>query len=409
MLRKVLPFLEAVILYGLTLTVLWPYIPEKVFFYMLTFYGVLFSFFYGILGVVISILGLLIGMSRYYYPELILTSLKTEDFLIIVFNAGLFLLIGSIKQNLLQNISALNQSYHLAKERIASLTSQLVSIDISYRRFLEEFFLRLDEPLYLYQELRKVAAITVDEKELFARLFFILNRYCFVEGGCVYTRANKEYHRLFKYGLSKMPEILSEKDYHEWLEVLKEDKEIILPTSIERYGFVMAIPIVSRLVEKINFLILIERIRYVALNEDTLRQLKVAGFMVKLILERRLYAKEMAAYSLVPHIIVFKPQVAPKILKERLNFLKRMRISYKLAYFRLEQGKDIIEIATKLDELEATLREFDEKFVIGNRLILLLPFTEDLLPVKRRLKEKIGLEIEELSDEHLQELMVVER
>ena len=405
MIRKVLPFLEAIILYGLTLSVLWPYIPEKVFFYMLTFYGVLFSFFYGILGVVISILGLLIGMSRYYYPKLILTSLKTDDFLIIVFNAGLFLLIGGIKQNIQQSISALNQSYHLARERISSLTSQLVSIDISYRRFLEEFFLRLDEPLYLYQELRKMAATTADENELFARLFFILNRYCFVEGGCVYARVHKKYHRFFKYGLSQMPEILSEKDYHEWLEVLKEDKEIISPTSIEKYGFIMAIPIVSRLVERINFLILIEHIRYIALNEDTLRQLKVAGFMVKLILERRFYAREMAAYSLVPHIIVFKPQIAVKVLKERLSFLKRMRIPYKLAYFRLEQRRDIAEIATKL---EATLREFDEKFVIGNQFILLLPFTEDLVPVKRRLKEKIGLEIEELDYEHLQKLMVVE-
>lgn len=405
MIRKFLPFLEAIILYGLTLSVLWPYIPEKVFFYILTFYGVIFSCFYGILGVVISIVGLFIGISRYCYPKLILTSLKTEDFFIIVFNIGLFILIGGIKQRLQQSISALNQSYYLARERISSLTSQLISIDISYRRFLEEFFLRLDEPLYLYQELRKVAATTADENELFARLFFILNRYCFVEGGCVYARVHKKYHRLFKYGFSQMPEILSEEDYHEWLEVLKEDKEIILPTSIEKYGFVMAIPIVSQLVERINFLILIEHIRYIALNEDTLRQLKVAGFMVKLILERRFYAKEMAAYSLVPHIVIFKPQIAAKVLKERLSFLKRVRIPYKLAYFRLEQRRDIAEIATKL---EATLREFDEKFVIGNQFILLLPFTEDLVPVKRRLKEKIGLEIEELDYEHIQKLMVVE-
>jgi len=89
MIRKFLPFLEAIILYGLTLSVLWPYIPEKVFFYILTFYGVIFSCFYGILGVVISIVGLFIGISRYCYPKLILTSLKTEDFFIIVFNIGL--------------------------------------------------------------------------------------------------------------------------------------------------------------------------------------------------------------------------------------------------------------------------------------------------------------------------------
>jgi len=394
--KKYLPVIEGSIIYVL-IFVFWNYFSDKeVFICIAGFLGVLFCFFYGIVGLVISIAGLLAGFFRFYYPENFLTSLSTNDFVIIIITTALYLIIIAIKKQLDEKVATFNRAYEISLKRIDSLLSQLVSIDMAYKRFLEKFLIRLDKPIYLYQELRQAAVASSEENELFSQIFSILNRYAFVEAGCVYKEEMSGYKKIIKYRRSKLPSEISKNV--EWVAVLEREKEIIQPAFIEKYGFLAAIPVISSLVKKIRYIFVIEQIRSFMVTKETMDLIKVTVFITKIILETYTFSKEIQQYSVLPNIILFKPEFARRILKERITFLEKMMIPYSLGYVLISQDTDISELAKKL---ELCLRDLDEKYLIDNKLIILFIFAEYLSPIQKRLKEQEGIELREINYEEL--------
>ena len=395
--KKYLPVIEGSIVYVLIFTLFWHYFSDQeVFICIAGFFGVLFCFFYGIVGLVISIVGLIAGFFRFYYPENFLTSLSTNDFVVIIITIALYLLIAGIKKQIDGKMETFDRAYGIALRRIDSLLSQLVSIDMAYKRFLEKFLIRLDKPIYLYQELRQIAVAYLDEEELFSQIFSILNRYAFVEAGCVYKKEVSGYKKIIEYRRSKLPFEISKNV--EWVAVLEREKDIIQPAFIEKYGFLAAVPVISTLVEKIRYLFVIEQIRSFMITKGTMDIIKVTAFITKIILETYTFSKEIQQYSLLPNIILFKPEFAPRILKERITFLEKMMIPYSLGYVPISKDTDIRGLARKL---ELSLRDLDEKYLIDNKLVILFIFAEYLTPIKERLKEQEGIELREIKYEEL--------
>ena len=302
--KKYVPVIEGSIAYVLMFTVFWHYFSDKeVFICIAGSFGVLLCFFYGIIGVVISIGGIIAGSFRFYYPENLLTSLSTNDFVVIIITIALYLIIAGIKKQIDEKMETFDRAYGIALRRVDSLLSQLVSIDISYKAFLEKFLIRLDKPIYLYQELRQVTVAYSDEEELFFQVFSILNRNAFVESGCVYKKEISGYKKIIEYRRSDLPSEIPKNV--EWIAVLEREKDIIQPAFLEKYGFLFAIPVVSTLVEKIRYSFVIEQIRPFMITKETMDIIRVTVFITKIILETYTFSKEIQRYSLLPNITLF--------------------------------------------------------------------------------------------------------
>ena len=402
-LKFIIPLIESLIFYGISLFYLNIYLDDDLYFYIYTTFGIIISYFYEIYGAIIAIIGFIIAILK--LKNFILNSISLDEAILIFINVSIFLSIGLIKQNTRLNIANLNNSYLLAKEKIATLLSQIHSINMSYKTIMENFFIQLNEPIYLYYELRKQMIYIKDDSEMFAQIFFLLNRYLFIEGGIVYKKDKKNYFSLFRYGVSKMPENITMKNYPDWLEIINQSNEILMPKNIQQDQFIIAIPIVSEFVRKINYILVIEKIRFIMLNQENLNNIIITSYMLKVLFEKRLYAQEMSEFSIFTNILVYKPEVSHKIIKERLTNYKKTNIPFKIGCIDISHQENLEQFCKKII---LYIRELDEIFILQNKkLLILFSFSETIDPIIERLRKEMNIQLEELSYEHIDELMAL--
>jgi len=277
---------------------------------------------------------------------------------------------------------------------------------MSYKTIMDNFFIQLNEPIYLYYELRKQMIYIKDDSEMFAQIFFLLNRYLFIEGGIVYKKDKKNYFSLFRYGVSKMPENITMKNYPDWLEIINQSNEILMPKNIQQDQFIIAIPIVSEFVRKINYILVIEKIRFIMLNQENLNNIIITSYMLKILFEKRLYAQEMSEFSIFTDILVYKPEVSHKIIQERLTNYKKTNIPFKIGYIDISNQKNLEQLCKKII---LYIRELDEIFILENKkLLILFSFTETIDPIRERLSNEMNIQLKELSYEYIDKYMAID-
>ncbi len=410
MIQKLKPYfhyIEAALIYSLLFFVLWSWLPTSVIPSLFIFAGIIFALFYGMTGMIIASMGLLIAVLKIH--EFVLGQITPESGLISVMGLLIFLVVGNQKEASERDMKVLREANDMGQKRIGDLVSQLVSIDISHKKFLGDVYFRVDRPTYLYHEMRKTIRHAVDEMELFSQIFSLLYRYTFVEGGIVYKRQEDgiHYKALFRYGASVFPEAIDINDAPDWFKILQTERQIIFPKILENHQFIISIPIMTgrRVEDVVQHIIVVERIRYSMMTSEILLGLKIIALILRFFLEKRLYLESMREYSLFEDVLVFKPDIATNILRERIDLFERAQLPYKLAYVSIVGlTSELLETLAK--QLHASTREFDEKFVIGEMFLILFSFAEEIGPVIQRLQGISPAEnLKEIEDEELKQFI----
>ena len=383
--RDFLPYIEIALVYGLLFFGIWHLLPINLIPYIFILVGIIFALFYSRrMGMIIACIAFLLAFSKVHY--LVAKPLKMEDGLILIIGLLLIFIVGNKKEKSDKELSILRDINIIEQKKIEELKSQIAFVDMSHKKFLGDSYFRVDRPTYLYHELRKILKNTSDEQEMFSRIFAMLYRYTFVEGGLVYklldNNSNDQYLSLFRYGVSNyvdFPGIIFLKEAPEWLRVLQIEKQIISQTVLEEKNqFIISIPIMKG--EEMEYVIVIERIRYTMKKDDTLLSLYILALALRFSLEKKLYMETLLEYSFFKDVLVFKPEIAEEFLNKRIALFKQAKLPYKLACLEIgELSETRLESLVKL--LESQTREFDEKFLIDNKLLVLFSFTEDLSPI----------------------------
>jgi len=406
-LRPFLPYIEAAIVYGLLFFYVLDFLPLNITPYLFIFIGIIFALFYGIQGVIIAVAGFLFALGQ--MQDFILNPITVEDWLIALIGMLLFFIVGNQTSTIRRELEIQLDANKMAQTRIQELFSQLVSIDTSHKKFLGELYFRVDRPSYLYHELGKLGQHFNDEMQLFAKLFSLLYRHQFVEGGVVYKlheyqdlEYDTNYVAMFRYGLSLFPDTIELNNSPQWFKLLQVEKEIISPKVIDK-KFIISIPIVLKPSDKMQYVIVIERIRQTMITSETTHSLKITAIIIKFILEEQVYLANRPDYSLFKHVMVFRPGVAERILKERLELFTNAELPYKLTYWKLDElPEDLENVANKI---HAASRQFDEQFVIGDKLFILFAFSEVFTPIQTRFKRYYPtIELKEVTNVNIKQL-----
>ncbi len=405
--RYFLPYIEIAVIYSFLFFGIWHLLPVKLIPYIFIFVGIIFALFYRIMGIIVGSIALLLAIISLNHFALSLINL--EDGLILIMGFLLILIVGYQKETSDREHRVLRETDIIAQKRIEELKSQIALIDTSHKQFLGESYFRVDRPTYLYHELRQILKDTNEELEMFSRIFTMLYRYTFVEGGIVYKLDidNNQYVSLFRYGISNpidFPDKIVTSDAPEWFQVLQLEKQIIsLKVIAEINQFVISIPVMKG--NLMEYVIVIERIRYTMKKEEVLLGLYVLALALRFNLEKKLYMETMLEYSLFKNVLVFKPEIAEGFLKKRLTLFQQAKLSYKLAYLPIGNLSET-QLESLVTGLELQTREFDDKFLIGDKLVVLFGFAEELSPILAKFKEKkLGDNWQEIKNEHIKKII----
>jgi hypothetical protein len=405
--REFLPYLEIAVVYSFLFFGIWHLLPIKLIPYIFIFVGIIFALFYRIMGMIVASIALLLAIISLHHFALSLINL--EDGLILIMGLLLILIVGYQKGNSDREHRFLRETDIIAQKRIEELKSQIAFVDMSHKKFLGDSYFRVDRPTYLYHELRQILRDTSEELELFSRIFAMLYRYTFVEGGIVYKRDinNEQYVSLFRYGISNPIDfyekiIISEAP--EWFRLLQKEKQIIsLKVLEERYQFVISIPIMKG--EEMEYVIVVERIRYTMKKDEVLLGLYVLALALRFNFEKKLYMETLFEYSFFKDVLVFKPEIAEGFLKKRLALFEQAKLSYKLAFLPIGNISET-KLESLVTQLELQTREFDEKFLIGDKLFVLFGFAEELSPILAKFKDnQLGQNWQEIKNEQLKKII----
>jgi hypothetical protein len=157
--------------------------------------------------------------------------------------------------------------------------------------------------------------------------------------------------------------------------------------------------------EIMEYIIVVERIRYTMKKDEVLLGLYVLALALRFNFEKKLYMATLFEYSLFKDVLVFKPEVAESFLKKRLALFEQAKLPYKLAYLPIEDNSET-ELEILVTQLESQTREFDEKFVFNNKLFVLFGFAEELSPILAKLKDnQLGDNWQEIKNEHIKKII----
>lgn len=420
-----MPYIEAAIVYGLLFFYVLDFLPINITPYLFIFVGIIFALFYGVQGMIIAVIGFLFALGQMH--DFILNPITVEDWLIAIFGTLLFVIVALQTSSISRELNVELEAKKMTETRIQDLFSQLVSMDKSYRDFLSKSHFRVDHHTYLNHELGKLSEHFNDEMQLFAKLFSLLYRHQFVEGGVVYKLEEHQdfeydtnYRAMFRYGLSVFPNTIELNDPPQWFKLLEAEKQIISPKMIDK-KFIISIPISLKPSNKMQYIIVIERIRQTMISSETTKSLNSTAIIIKFILEEQSYlAKNRQKYTYFNNVMVFRPGVAERILKERLELFTNANLSYKLTYLKcdeinkltddeLETAADNLTDKQKLEivatKVHSASRHFDEQFVIGDKLFILFAFSEVFTPIQTRFKTVIrNIELKEVTNVNLKQL-----
>ncbi len=384
--RKIIIIIEACIVYAALLFGVWDYMTNLIVVGSFLCAGFVFSIFYAIPGFVIASTGLFLSLMK--LNEYNLLSFQVEDYLMLFFGITTFCISAFIRKNMDKTLNHTWLNNQMLKESRDDLLSDLVSIDLSHRKFLEDTYFRPDDPVYFYHELRKQATNVESLVEFSAKLFSILNRYLFVESGIIYKNMSgqSKLEPIFQYGNCEMPEEVSSAKEPDWLKIVRKKKKIIISKKPGTHGLLMIIPLSSQWIDDAQYFLVIERIRFVMINPKTHIKLNVVSLIVKMIFERKLYSSTLKGMSISKKVVIFHEEFSQKILVERIQFFNNTEIDYRVVAVKFLDIplEDREEFFGKLD---ITTRMFDEKFLLDGQIIIVFSFAKEIIPVIKRISK----------------------
>jgi len=277
------------------------------------------------------------------------------------------LVTGFIKSGLERRIVGTEIGNRIVNERLERLTVELSEKDKALQDAFQEVLTDMESPRIMYQTIRRLEYIT-DRETLFNEILYILYSHCHVDKSSIYeTKGENRFQRVASFGASTLPDRLRWKSEKmpEVMRVARVEKEIVIPTRFN-HRFIMAIPLLSSS-DNLLYILLIEEIRFINLNESLLNLLKAAAFWIKHVVEGHFHREEFLPLSAFDSVIVYRPGVFKKALRQSIVSHKK----YGLPYACLEVKGVISEDSCK--QMASILRVHDELFLIAdNRLLILL-------------------------------------
>ena len=328
------------------------------------------------------------------HEENILSLLSTHYLEASFLIAGLFIT-GFVKTDMEKRITGTELGSQIVNQRLDRLAIELSEKDKALQDAFREVLTDMDSPRIMYQTLRRLEYI--DERDaLFSEILFILYTHCHVEKSVVYeVHKGKRFTRVSSFGATTLPDTLKwkAKKIPEIMRVAAKEREVVIPTRFNN-RLAMAVPLMSTS-GNLLYIILIEEIRFINLNESLINLMKASAFWIKNVLENHFHREEFLPFSRYASVVVYLPKYSKA-------FLSRSIINHKkfgLPYACLQVKGDLSEENCK--KLSATLRIHDEFFMIAEDtlVILLTMIIKDHVPfVVNRLSNTLpGLDIQRLS------------
>ena len=391
--RYIIFIAELAALYGaLGLIYRQKWIHPELFFLLIAFSCLIFCLYYGVRGVGASIL-LSIALVSWVHEENILSLLSTHYLEASFLIAGLFIT-GFVKTDMDKKITGTELGSQIVNQRIDRLTIELSEKDKALQDAFREALTDMDSPRIMYQTLRRLEYID-DRDMLFNEILFILYTHCHVEKSVVYeVKKGNRFSRVSSFGATTLPDLLKWKaeKMPEIMRVAVSEREVVIPTRFNNQ-FVMAVPLMSTSANLL-YIILIEEIRFINLNEALINLLKASAFWIKNVLENHFHREEFLPFSLFSSVIIYRPEHCKAFLGRSIANHKK----FGLPYACIQIKGDVNEENCK--KLSAMLRIHDEFFMVseGILVVLLTMIIKDNVPfVVKRLNNAVpDIEIQRL-------------
>ncbi|MBW1721809.1 MAG: hypothetical protein JRH13_06410 [Deltaproteobacteria bacterium] len=363
--------LEIVFLYG-GLWFLWNkgILPLDLLFLCLTATGFLLALYYGLKGAVAGLLAFALLITvithRSLIPFLSHHSLKAGFYL------GVLLITGFVRSNAERQNKGLELTNLVLNQRVEKLTVELSARDRALQEAFHQVLSDMETPRIMYQGLRRIESMG-DLKSFFDEILYLLYTHCHVEKSGIYQVLDgKSFKRVTVFGASSLPGDLKWRDEEipEILRVALAEREVIIPKEMDN-RFVMAIPILSTF-DKLLYIIILEEIRFINLSENLISLLKVAAFWIKSMIEGRLYRDELLTLSVFTTVVVYREDVARRILKDSISRYKRYQLPFSLLRIRGSLSEE------EARGLSSSLRLYDEIFMLGeNHFLVFLSMADE--------------------------------
>ena len=334
------------------------------------------------------------------YEENILSLLSTHYLEASFLIAGLFIT-GFVKTDIDKKIIGTELGNQIVNQRLDRLAIELSEKDKALQDAFREVLTDMDSPRIMYQTLRRLEYI--DERDaLFNEILFILYTHCHVEKSVVYeANKGKRFTRVSSFGATTLPDALKwkAKKIPEIMRVAAKEREVVIPTRFNN-RFAMAVPLMSTS-GNLLYIILIEEIRFINLNESLINLLKASAFWIKNVLENHFHREEFLPFSKYASVVVYLPEHSKAFLSKSIANHKK----FGLPYACLHVKGDLSEENCK--KLSAQLRIHDEFFMVSEdtMVALLTMIIKDHVPfVMKRLENALpGLEIRWLSKNKIED------
>ena len=350
------------------------WIHPELFFILIAFSCLMFCLYYGVRGVGTSVLFSAILVAAVHEGN-ILTLLSTHYLEASFLMAGLFIT-GFVKTDMDKRITGTELSSQIVNQRLDRLAVELSEKDKALQDAFREVLTDMDSPRIMYQTLRRLEYID-DRDALFSEILFILYTHCHVEKSVVYeAQKGNRFTRISSFGATALPEVLrwKAKKIPEIMRVAAKEREVVIPTRFNN-RFAMAVPLMSTS-GNLLYIILIEEIRFINLNETLINLLKASAFWIKNVLENHFHREEFLPFSLYSSVVIYRPEHCKAFLSRSIANHKK----FGLPYACLQIKGDLNEENCK--KLAALLRIHDEFFMVseGTLVVLLTMIIKDHIP-----------------------------
>jgi len=336
---------------------------------ILCFAGILFTLYYGVRGALGAVL--CSGLSIYAFEGQYFFAFLARNYLESSFYLVTILVTGFVRSGNELKTTSTDLTNRILQKRIESLSIDLSEKDQALRDAFHDVLTDMESPKIMYQALRRLSEIT-DNVTLFDEILYVLYAHCHVEKSNIYEPVSRhEFRRVSSFGSTALPDVLKWKtdDMPEILRVAASEGEVIIPRELGN-KLVMAIPIMSSS-EQLRYIIIVEEIRFINLSDDLIELLKIAAFWVKQVIEHQLYREEMRQYSQYASVVIYRPDVAGKILKRNIARYRRHGLPFQMLHI---SGLITERLIRKLSE---RLRLYDEFYMLtGSEAVIFLSMTE---------------------------------
>ncbi|MBU0768456.1 MAG: hypothetical protein KJ687_05145 [Proteobacteria bacterium] len=366
----------------------------EIFILLTVFAGLLFALYYGVKGAIAA--SVAAGLIVYLTLKHEMVVLLSRNYLETSFFLASLLITGIVKTGMEKKVVGMELGNRMINQRLERMTVDLSEKDWALQDAFREVLTDMDSPRIMYQALRRLEHLK-DKETLFSEILYIFYRHCHVEISSIYEfDSRNRFKKVVAFGTSSLPDILNWKSEKmpEILRVARIEKEVIVPARLE-HRLVMALPLLSAS-GNLLYVILLEEIRFINLNESLINLLKMAAFWIKNVIEHLLHLEDFLPYSVFSSVIVYRPDVSVKIIKQSVSSHKK----YGLPFSFLRVTGEITEKTAK--RFSAALRLYDEFFMTNEHemVVLLSMVVEKNVPfvINRLINTFPDLEIETITD-----------